>query len=142
MGASVLDVVESVEWVTPDGVMHERARSHFNAGYRDCPELNGAFALSAVLRAPEVAGPEVVRARMEANAGRRRETQPRDPSAGCTFKNPRGDSAGRPVDAHGLKGLRALGDAEVSEVHAEFHREPGRRLAADVIELIRACAAW
>jgi UDP-N-acetylmuramate--alanine ligase len=136
MGAWTFDVVESVEWVTPDGVVHERPRSYFTAGYRECPELQGATALSAVLRAPGVDSPEAVRSRIDVNAGKRKESQPRDPSAGCTFKNPPGDHAGRIVDSLNLKGL-AVGDAEVSAIHANFIVNKGKATASDVIELIR-----
>ena len=50
----------------------------------------------------------------------RRDTQPLAmPSAGCVFKNPPNDSAGRLIEAVGLKGAR-VGDAEVSMKHANF----------------------
>ena len=66
----------------------------------------------------------------------RRDTQPLAmPSAGCVFKNPTKDSAGRLVEATGLKGLR-VGDAEVSPKHGNFIVNRGHARAADVIELI------
>jgi UDP-N-acetylmuramate dehydrogenase len=49
----------------------------------------------------------------------RREHQPGGPNAGSVFTNPPGDSAGRLIDAAGLKGLR-VGTATVSEKHANF----------------------
>ncbi len=49
----------------------------------------------------------------------RRENQPGGQNAGSVFTNPDGDSAGRIIDAAGLKGLRA-GTASVSEKHANF----------------------
>jgi len=66
----------------------------------------------------------------------RRDTQPLAmPSAGCVFKNPPKDSAGRLIEAAGLKGL-SVGDAEVSPKHGNFIVNRGHAKAADVIELI------
>ena len=67
----------------------------------------------------------------------RKDTQPLTMhSAGCVFKNPRNDSAGRLLEVAGLKGMR-VGDAEVSVKHANFIVNHGQATAADVIELIR-----
>lgn len=70
----------------------------------------------------------------------KRATQPlRSASAGCIFRNPDGPggarSAGRLVDEAGLKGLR-VGDAMVSDVHANFIVNLGAATAADVHALI------
>ncbi|THJ22689.1 MAG: UDP-N-acetylmuramate dehydrogenase [Nitrospira sp. CG24E] len=66
----------------------------------------------------------------------RRDTQPLAlPSAGCVFKNPPSDSAGRLIEAAGLKGAR-VGDAEVSMKHANFIVNRGQARAADVMALI------
>jgi UDP-N-acetylmuramate dehydrogenase len=67
----------------------------------------------------------------------RKDTQPLAmPSAGCVFKNPPRDSAGRLVEAAGLKGAR-IGDAQVSEKHANFMVNVGHARAEDVLALIR-----
>jgi len=67
----------------------------------------------------------------------RRDTQPLTlPSAGCVFKNPPNDSAGRVVEAVGLKGAR-VGGAEVSDKHANFIVNRGGASAKDVLGLIR-----
>jgi UDP-N-acetylmuramate dehydrogenase len=66
----------------------------------------------------------------------RRDTQPLAmPSAGCVFKNPPNDSAGRLIEVVGLKGAR-VGDAEVSMKHANFMVNRGQASAADVMALI------
>ncbi len=71
----------------------------------------------------------------------RRETQPLTlPSAGCVFKNPANDSAGRVVEAAGLKGV-SVGDACVSTKHANFIVNQGRASAADVLALIKKVRA-
>jgi UDP-N-acetylmuramate dehydrogenase len=71
----------------------------------------------------------------------RRNTQPLAlPSAGCVFKNPPNDSAGRIVEAAGLKGAH-VGDAEVSQKHANFIVNQGHASAKDVLALIRKVRA-
>jgi UDP-N-acetylmuramate dehydrogenase len=65
----------------------------------------------------------------------RRENQPGGRSAGSVFKNPPGDSAGRLIDAAGMKGARA-GGAEVSSVHANFIVAGPDATATDVWTLI------
>ena len=67
----------------------------------------------------------------------RRATQPLTiPNAGSVFKNPPGDSAGRLVEAAGLKGTH-VGDAEVSTKHANFIVNKGAATATQVLALLR-----
>jgi UDP-N-acetylmuramate dehydrogenase len=66
----------------------------------------------------------------------RREHQPGGQNAGSVFTNPPGDSAGRLIEAAGLKGHR-LGSAEVSEKHANFIQADDGGSADDVYALIR-----
>jgi UDP-N-acetylmuramate dehydrogenase len=67
---------------------------------------------------------------------RRKATQPIEmPNAGCVFKNPHGDSAGRLIEAAGLKGAR-VGDAQVSTKHANFIVNRGHATAEDTQALI------
>jgi len=65
----------------------------------------------------------------------RRDNQPGGSNAGSVFTNPPGDTAGRLVDAAGLKGFR-LGTARVSEKHANFIQADDGGTAADVYRLI------
>ena len=67
---------------------------------------------------------------------KRRSSQPLgQKSAGCIFKNPPGASAGRMIDELGLKGLR-VGDAQVSDRHANFFVNTGKATAKDMLDLI------
>ena len=82
-----------------------------------------------------------IETRMNEVLGRRRDSQPLSmPNAGCVFKNPEGESAGRLIEAAGLKGLRR-GGAEISEVHANFVVNKGGARAEDVLWLMNKARA-
>jgi len=65
-----------------------------------------------------------------------RSNQPSTPSAGSCFKNPKGDYAGRLIEAVGLKGKR-VGGMEFSSIHANFLVNHGDGIFEDAIYLIR-----
>lgn len=76
-----------------------------------------------------------IKAQMEENASRRKNTQPPGASMGSTFKNPPGDHAGRLIESAGLKGT-SIGGVQVSPVHANFLVNDGSATADDYRRLI------
>jgi UDP-N-acetylmuramate--alanine ligase len=138
MGGWMFDVVEEVRVMARDGAVRTYRKAEMKVDYRHCAELEAAIALEAVLRPARVAPgeDETIRRQIDAYRDKRHQSQPREPSAGCMFKNPPGDSAGRLIDAAGLKGER-VGGAEVSTVHANFIINRGGATSADVITLVR-----
>lgn len=67
---------------------------------------------------------------------KRRSSQPlNQKSAGCIFKNPQGGSAGRMIDELGLKGHH-VGDATVSDRHANFFVNKGSASCSEMLQLI------
>ncbi len=140
MGGWMFDVVEEVELMTTAGELQSLAKGTMNVGYRHCAELHQAIALGALLRPATRSDAQTVKRQMDAYSRKRHESQPREPSAGCIFKNPPGNSAGRLIDESGLKGAR-VGDAEVSPTHANFIVNRGRATTAEVIELVRRVRA-
>jgi len=136
MGGWIFDVVEEVELMRPDGEVVTLRKAEMHVEYRHCAELQQAFALGALLRPAAAVAGDAVSRQIDTYRRKRQESQPREPSAGCIFKNPPGDSAGRLIDASGLKGER-VGDAEVSKVHANFIVNRGDATSADVLALIR-----
>ena len=140
MGGWMFDVVESVELITLAGERRSLAREAMHVDYRHCAELESAIATAAVLKPAASAPAADVARQIDVYRDKRRKSQPREPSAGCIFKNPPDDSAGRLIDASGLKGTRQ-GDAEVSTVHANFIVNRDHARAADVIALVRRVRA-
>jgi UDP-N-acetylmuramate dehydrogenase len=129
-------IVESVTLFVPgEGLVGVRG-PEVAWGYRASGLQARGIIVEAALRAVE-GDAEHIRRTMEASLRRRKRTQPLSmPSAGSVFVNPEGDSAGRLIEAAGLKGAQ-IGGARVSEVHANFIVNAGGATAADVVSLVR-----
>ena len=140
MGGWMFDVVEEVEVMARDGEVTTLRREAMHVDYRHCAELQTAIALTAVLRPAAASEATEIGRQIDVYRDKRQKSQPREPSAGCIFKNPPNDSAGRLIDACGLKGTR-VGDAEVSMVHANFIVNRGEASGEDVIALVRQVRA-
>jgi|TARA_B110000438_G_scaffold265489_1_gene278851 UDP-N-acetylenolpyruvoylglucosamine reductase len=136
MGGWVFDLIESVTCIEDDDTVVEHPVSFFHSSYRSCPELSTRIVIEARLVGGLESQTDAIRGNMSAYALKRKESQPREPSAGCIFKNPEPHHAGQLVDAAGLKGM-SVGGAEVSPTHANFIVNKGGASASDVIELVR-----
>jgi UDP-N-acetylmuramate dehydrogenase len=73
--------------------------------------------------------------RMRSIAAERKSKTPVGSSCGSVFKNPPGNSAGRLIEAAGLKGTRA-GSAEISQKHANYIVNLGGAVCDDILRLI------
>ena len=135
-GHGVCEYADSVKAVDRSGEILTFRRGDFSYGYRRCT-LRGAVIVSAVMSFAE--GVSWNEQAYSDFMSKRRKQPLEFRSAGCTFKNPEGDSAGRLLDECGCKGMRA-GDAEVSEKHANFIINRGHASSSDVLELVRMCA--
>jgi len=133
-GGSIGDHVESFRLVGVDGSVREVHPRPTDFAYRGSVFVERGLILDAVIRLrPE--DPAAIRARLDEIRARRRSSQPlKERSAGCIFKNPPGESAGRLIDQLGFKG-RQRGGAVVSEVHANFVVNRGGATAADILAL-------
>ncbi|HMD60861.1 MAG TPA: UDP-N-acetylmuramate dehydrogenase, partial [Opitutaceae bacterium] len=140
MGGWIFDVVDEVRLMSADGVVSTLPRSSMKVDYRHCADLRDSIALGAILRPVSGSDAGAVGRQIDDFRRRRHESQPREPSAGCMFKNPPGASAGRLIEESGLKGTR-VGGAEVSSVHANFVVNRGNATSADVLELVRRVRA-
>jgi UDP-N-acetylmuramate dehydrogenase len=134
--------VRSVETIDRRGERRTRAAQEYDVGYRHVEppaSVNSAetaeWFVSAELEFEPQNGD--TRGTVRSLTERRRQTQPVGQwSCGSVFKNPPGDHAARLVEAAGLKGHR-IGDAVVSEKHANFIINAGHATATELEQLIR-----
>ena len=134
MNGWTFEVVASLRFMDYDGVAHERAAREVETTYRSCPLLKSAVALGAVLKG-RATPREQIEAKLAECQRKRWTSQPKEPSAGCIFKNTKAVPAGKLVDELGLKGTR-VGGAVVSDVHGNFIINDGTATARDVLALI------
>ena len=135
----VSGVLESVLLLAPDGIVRREAPGALGFDYRTSRlQSSGETVLSALLRGRRAERSEILRKTAEFLEARRH--QPAGPSAGSVFRNPRGDHAGRLIEACGLKGRR-VGAAEISRLHANFILNTGGASARDIRSLVEIAKA-
>ena len=134
-GAELKDILLSITLMKESGEVVERHRSNLRFSYRnlDLPLnwiiLKGRFQLAQGKK-------EEVLDRVKSYSEMRKRTQPLDAfSAGSVFKNPEEGPAGKWIEGVGLKGFR-MGQAMVSDRHANFIINLGKAKAEEVIHLI------
>ena len=103
--------------------------------YRHTDLPTDAVVVRARLRLRRADGGELATAMAQMRIWRREHQPINVPSCGSVFRNPDGDSAGRLVEAAGMKGHR-VGGAEVSHVHANFITVTPGAKAGDVYAVI------
>lgn len=127
-------VVTEVTLLTASGQIETTDR--FDFGYRHSAFEDGSRMILSARMQLQPGDPERIRARMEELMERRKSKQPLEwPSAGSTFKRPRGYFAAALIDQCGLKGL-SVGGAQVSEKHAGFVINKGGATCADILALM------
>ena len=139
-GRSVGELLTAVTSLERDGSSREWQKGEFVAAYRSFSLTRDGrvFLGCRMLLHPAERG------RIESELARFRAARSAQPigarSAGCSFKNPPGESAGRLLDRCGCKGM-SVGGARVSERHANFIVNEGRATASDVLSLMQLCQA-
>ncbi len=136
-GMEIKDVIASVAIMNMHGEIVIMDKDKLEFSYRSSNFPEGSIILSAniILKKDD---PVEVEKRTKEFLRRKKAAQPLgELSAGCVFKNPGGDAAGRLIDAAGCKGMRT-GDVEVSRVHANYFINKGGATCKDFIELMEA----
>ena len=134
-GHGVCELIEEVTGVDFWGNIKKYTRDDFDFSYRKCSLAEKKIIIASVKMKFHEGFSEEENERFMSL----RKNQPaKFKSAGCTFKNPDGYSAGRLLDECGCKNL-SVGDAVVSDVHANFILNRGSATGADIMELIKVC---
>ncbi len=138
-GQDISAILRSVTVVTPGGE-ETIPRDNLGFSYRrwdGWERYQGMAVVAEVelsLRRGEVAA---IKAQCKMMQEKRKASQPHEyASAGSFFKNPPHDSAGRLIEASGLKGM-IFGGAMVSELHGNFLVNRGGATAGDVLHLMK-----
>jgi UDP-N-acetylmuramate dehydrogenase len=136
----VAAILESARVLHADGTEVVRPVDALAFGYRDSRFKHAAPGASPELILEATFGlapaePGIIKERLDDIRRWRQAHQPIGlASAGSVFRNPAGESAGRLIEAAGLKGFR-IGGAVVSEKHANFIVNDQKGTAADVRRL-------
>lgn len=135
-GGEMKDVIKSVKVLDQEGNIKVLQADELELGYRSSIiAKKGLVVLEAVMEFTP-GRKEEIEARMKDFNGRRREKQPLEyPSAGSTFKRPKGYFAGKLIQDAGLKGY-SVGGAQVSEKHSGFVINTGDATCSDILQLI------
>lgn len=131
----VASVLDSVEIIRPSGEILLLKKEDLEFSYRSSRfHHTKEFILSATFKLSQEHTSD---RKMRGLLNHRLMTQPYQyPSAGCVFKNPPGESAGKLIDLAGLKGL-SVGGAKISEKHGNFIVNTGRATSKEVCQLIQ-----
>ena len=130
------NVIASVKAVTRNGEFIEFNGASLQLGYRHSIFQENGCAICEVELILQRGNVDDIKNKMADFTHRRESKQPLDlPSAGSTFKRPKGHFAGTLIDKTGLKGLK-IGGAMVSKKHAGFVVNTGEATAQDVLNLI------
>jgi UDP-N-acetylmuramate dehydrogenase len=138
-GQDISSVLRSVTLVTADGEI-ALARRELDFSYRCWTGFaphQGKAVVAAVELGLQPDDADKIMAYCKSLQDQRKASQPSDyANAGSFFKNPPHDSAGRLIEASGLKGL-TVGGAMVSKRHGNFLVNTGGATAHDVLCLMK-----
>jgi UDP-N-acetylmuramate dehydrogenase len=134
-GGETWDIVSSVEILNRLGQREKRNKDEFEIAYRNVNLANDEWFITAELKL-DLDSEKIASQRINQLLEQRALTQPLgQASCGSVFRNPPNDYAARLIEACGLKG-KCVGDACVSEKHANFIINMGEATAKDIEQLI------
>ena len=135
-GGQMSDVVTNLTVMDRKGGVSTSAKKELDYGYRESKLQSLDLIVLEVELELKKGKPADIKQKMAEFLKWRRKSQPLGlPNAGSIFKNPENDYAGRLIELSGCKGMMR-GDAQVSDLHANFIINKGNATARDVMNLI------
>jgi UDP-N-acetylmuramate dehydrogenase len=139
-GSEFEKVIDHVDGVSADGTAVRFSRGEMTFSYRDS-HLPSGMVVTAVRMRLDKDDATRVGTKLRELVAKRKSSQPSGyPNSGSMFRNPPGDYAGRLIEAAGLKGQR-IGQAQISERHANFIVNLGKARAVEVRQLMELARA-
>lgn len=138
-GREMSSVVENIRLITSEGeeLLHRQELDFSYRCWKGLAAYHGKAVISEVELKLNPGDPVEIKHYCSELQRRRKETQFCEyPNAGSFFKNPANDSAGRLIDASGLKGV-SVGGAMISEHHGNYLVNKGGATADDVLNLMK-----
>jgi UDP-N-acetylmuramate dehydrogenase len=135
-GGEISNYLHSVEIMNMSGEIKTYYPGDIEFAYRFSTLRTDEFVLLARFNLEEEDSIIIQEKRNKASKGRKTNQPLKFRSAGSVFKNPKENAAGYLIDQAGLKGTQ-VGDAEISEHHANFFVNHGKAKASDITKLIR-----
>lgn len=135
-GGEVKDVLDTATVLTAEGELRTVTRDELQYAYRFSIIRERQWVVLSATFSLQTGDVQEMQERVRAWSKHRSSTQPLSlPNCGSVFRNPQGDHAARLIEAAGLKGTR-VGNAAVSDLHANFIVNLGSARAEDVLQLI------
>ena len=135
-GGEISENLIHVEVINSKSEIQKIQKKDLNFSYRQSSFNKDDILLSAKFNLKKADKDIIKENFIEAQSGRKKSQPLNKRSAGSLFKNPKNNSAGKLLDKAGLKGL-SIGDAKISEKHANFFINDGDASSRDMLMLIK-----
>ena len=135
-GGEISENLIYVEVINSKSEIQKIQKKDLNFSYRQSSFNKDDILLSAKFNLKKADKDIIKENFIEAQSGRKKSQPLNKRSAGSLFKNPKNNSAGKLLDEAGLKGF-SIGDAKISEKHANFFINDGDATSKDMLMLIK-----
>ena len=135
-GGEISENLIHVEVINSKSEIQKIQKKDLNFSYRQSSFKKDDILLSAKFNLKKADKDIIKENFIEAQSGRKKSQPLNKRSAGSLFKNPKNNSAGKLLDEAGLKGF-SIGDAKISEKHANFFINDGDASSRDMLMLIK-----